>query len=1342
MRIQTIILLSLFCCVLNMNAQIGSWVTKKDLNNDLMARQDAGMVNLNGKLYIMGGSSGCGAKDFTRYNPATGQIEKLKNVGAGCSNPINGGCLFAIAGKIYSVAGYGAKVYDTLQNTWTTLAALPAGLSPDAGFVINDTIFIASEIGNAFYAFNTGNNSFSQRANLPGQVVTGAIAFSINGKGYWGGGMVFNVGETSAFYEYDAANNAWTSKTGLPRTMAYGTAAVCNGKGYAGLGQYYVPGNSQKSQYWYEYDPIANSWASKKNLMNLPSGNFNNGITYAACATVGSDIFIFGGAYHGSYNLYIDEIYKYNAVTDSWTLVNGEPGGNRSEAAGFYHNGKIYIGGGMDSEPLRDLWEYNIATNQWTRKADFGSSYGQRASVEINGKGYFLGGYQLGSFYIDSLLEYNPANDVFTAKASFPGGSRGRMVALTYNGQLYAGMGTNSWGNNNMPDFYRYDPNTNTWASLASPPFAFGDGPNLKSFVIGDTAYVLTNSTDIHFYKYSFLSNSWSSSTLLQSTVNDFNSMDYCNQACTFNGKGYIITGSSTMGDCIAEYTPSTGTWKKIVNIPNIYGSRTVIPTPSGIYLGFGDAEASNELGVRRTNKWSELIFNAPISAQTGIYNHVWQNGNTIICGTGQLDPGMANSVYDSAGYLFASIIANTTSNSSCIEVNSLDTSLQYRERCGRFGLAVNESGMFLNKSVLSIQGVPATAKLRLYYTTAELTRFVNSFNTKYNSNKTIDSIKILLYNESGATDFDPLNNNVPGYHTIFSPAFVDYQNGKYVDLTSNGGLGGELYAVLTAPAPTATITGPSSVCNGSNITLTASGGGTYSWSNSLGSNAAVSVAPTAATTYTVSVSLPNNLCTSTATKTITINALPTPSLTGANAICNGASTTLTAGGGVRYAWSSSADTIATQTVSPATTTTYTVTVTNANNCSATATKTLTVNSVTAAINGPTSICTGTSAQLTASGGTYSWSNGLGTNAQVTVTPSVPTTYTVTVTNSSCTATASQTVQVSANPTASITGNISVCAGSSTTLTANGGNTYTWANGLGNSADITVSPTTATTYTVTVSLGANCTATASQTVSIKQATAGQIARAICLGTSFNFNGQTLTQGGIYIDTLVNAAGCDSILTLNLTTNTPATGSIVQSICQGDAYTFNGQTLTQGGAYTDTLVATNTCDSIVTLTLTTVALPQPTIAQSGNTLSTQAFSSYQWLLNDAPINGATQQNYTATQSGNYAVIATNSSNCSDTSNVINLTGVGIKHIESSDFALGIYPNPATTDLIVEASEMIESLCITDITGKVVITNMQLKGIKIKTDISMLANATYFIQVKTASGTTTTKRIVKQ
>ena len=88
----------------------------------------------------------------------------------------------------------------------------------------------------------------------------------------------------------------------------------------------------------------------------------------------------------------------------------------------------------------------------------------------------------------------------------------------------------------------------------------------------------------------------------------------------------------------------------------------------------------------------------------------------------------------------------------------------------------------------------------------------------------------------------------------------------------------------------------------------------------------------------------------------------------------------------------------------------------------------------------------------------------------------------VTVSNAAgCTGTASVTVTVTNLPNANAGLNETICAGESTSLTANGGTLYLWSNGtIGATTNVT--PSVTTTYTVTVSAGAGCTATSQVTV--------------------------------------------------------------------------------------------------------------------------------------------------------------------------------------------------------------------------------------------------------------------
>ncbi len=115
---------------------------------------------------------------------------------------------------------------------------------------------------------------------------------------------------------------------------------------------------------------------------------------------------------------------------------------------------------------------------------------------------------------------------------------------------------------------------------------------------------------------------------------------------------------------------------------------------------------------------------------------------------------------------------------------------------------------------------------------------------------------------------------------------------------------------------------------------------------------------------------------------------------------------------------------------------------------------------------GDTDICLNSSTILNATGFTsYHWTPGNMSTANITVTPSITTTYTCIGFSSTCNDTAKVTVHV--HPIMIVASDsFNICKGSPITLTASGVNTYTWTPGGLSSASITVSPLTNTTYTV------------------------------------------------------------------------------------------------------------------------------------------------------------------------------------------------------------------------------------------------------------------------------------
>jgi len=197
-----------------------------------------------------------------------------------------------------------------------------------------------------------------------------------------------------------------------------------------------------------------------------------------------------------------------------------------------------------------------------------------------------------------------------------------------------------------------------------------------------------------------------------------------------------------------------------------------------------------------------------------------------------------------------------------------------------------------------------------------------------------------------------------------------------------------ENITVTNSPsAPVANNNSP--ICEGEQLDLTASNiaNATYTWSgpntfSSSSQNPSIASATSAAAgIYTVFATV-NGCPGASATTNVVINPAPTVTITpSATSICGGGNVTLTANGGTTYSWSDGTSVVGTNailTVSPTVTTTYTVTGTGAG-CDGIASITITVNNATAVSAGPDlSLCNQPIAEQlngTPLGGTWSGPN-------------------------------------------------------------------------------------------------------------------------------------------------------------------------------------------------------------------------------------------------------------------------------------------------------------------------------------------------------------------------------
>jgi gliding motility-associated-like protein len=194
--------------------------------------------------------------------------------------------------------------------------------------------------------------------------------------------------------------------------------------------------------------------------------------------------------------------------------------------------------------------------------------------------------------------------------------------------------------------------------------------------------------------------------------------------------------------------------------------------------------------------------------------------------------------------------------------------------------------------------------------------------------------------------------------------------------------------------------------------------------------------------------------------------------------------------------------------------------------------------------------------------------------------------------------------------------------------------TINWSHGP-SATSVSVAPSVTTTYSLNLSRGGVICSDSVVVTVIPADTTISVVQA-CDSFFWSANNQTYTISGIYTETLLNSLGCDSIVSLDLTINTSDSVSISLTECDSYLWPANNQTYTISGIYTAQLTNAGGCDSIVNLNLT--ILPSDSIVQQ-----ITACDSYLWPVNS--------QTYTST--GVYSETFTKNNGC-DSVVILNLT----------------------------------------------------------------------------------------
>lgn len=401
-------------------------------------------------------------------------------------------------------------------------------------------------------------------------------------------------------------------------------------------------------------------------------------------------------------------------------------------------------------------------------------------------------------------------------------------------------------------------------------------------------------------------------------------------------------------------------------------------------------------------------------------------------------------------------------------------------------------------------------------------------------------------------------------------------------------------------------------------------------------------------------------------------------------------------------------------TVSFANAGTYTISLIAKNTTgSNTSTRVVTINTTpNVAVNSST-ICSGATTTLTATGATgYQW-NTSATTAAISVAPATTTSYTVTGTSNGCTNAKVATVTVRATPTITA-GNASVCNGNPAVLSASGATTYNWNTGA-TTASISVSPGSTTNYTVTGTTN-GCTSTKVVTVTINSTPTVAVSNATaCAGSPVT----------------LNATGA----TTYSWSNGATTAGISVSPTSSTSYTVTGF----NGSCPDVKVTNVTVNALpsvaLTVAVTAVCVNETNVALSG----TPAGGTFSGTgVTGSSFNPSLAGAGTFTISYSY----TDANSCSNTNQKTIMVSLctGIDEIETTDFA--IYPNPTSGIFTLEFGSTIDkvNLEVFDAIGKLV---LQETGLSSSTAVSLesFAKGIYTVRIS-HEGTYKMIRIIKQ
>lgn len=269
-----------------------------------------------------------------------------------------------------------------------------------------------------------------------------ATGFQIGDTAYMGLGLGLGFDTSKDFWIYDYKNDTWTQINdfaGGPRTHAI--SFVINNTAYVGGG--YSDSHGIKTKDLWKYNSISDQWLQ---VSDLPRIN-NAGVCSFSIEDKGYIITREADS----------NFWAYSPSNDEWELMpNFIPDDTWRGYADIacVINNKAYVLTNDNGTGIDEVWEFDLNTNTWTRKADQIADnlyYDGRSLFVLNNEAYLFP-----DAYNNVFSKYNPIDDEWTLLPEAKPGGRNYGVVFVFNNIAYFGTGT--YFSDAYSDFWEFNP--------------------------------------------------------------------------------------------------------------------------------------------------------------------------------------------------------------------------------------------------------------------------------------------------------------------------------------------------------------------------------------------------------------------------------------------------------------------------------------------------------------------------------------------------------------------------------------------------------------------------------------------------------------------------------------------------------------------------------------------------------------------------------------------------------------------------------------------------------------------------------------------------------------------